>query len=469
MKPLAGLTQNRRGRKPFSPPSPGVHHFLLLQNEAEKSRVHLRVEQNGSGLILINAKHLLHLNPTAVFMASLYLQETPREAALTAITNLYEIEDAQAAADYETLSHQLDEMIFMGQTFRLYEPLTDFVKPFSAKLSAPYRMDLAITYRCNNDCAHCYNARSRNYPELDTAQWKQILDRLWEYGIPHIIFTGGEPTLRRDLPELITYAENKGQITGINTNGRKLRDKQYVQQLVNAGLDHVQITLESHDAAIHDQMVNARGAWQDTVTGIRNALEMPGLYMMTNTTMLDDNVETLAQTLDFLAELGVPTVGLNALIYSGKGKNVGSGLDESALPPLLKLAQEKTESHDQKLIWYTPTQYCNFDPERLDLGVKGCTAAFYNMCTEPNGDVIPCQAYYDCVLGNILKDAWKNIWEHPNAISIRDRKNLPAACNDCHFLQECGGGCPLARQSGRMSNPKDPYDPLQAEGMNGGF
>jgi MoaA/NifB/PqqE/SkfB family radical SAM enzyme len=68
-------------------------------------------------------------------------------------------------------------------------------------------MDLAITYRCNNDCAHCYNARSRDYPELSTEKWYQILDRLWAIGIPHIVFTGGEPTLRADLPELIAHAD----------------------------------------------------------------------------------------------------------------------------------------------------------------------------------------------------------------------------------------------------------------------
>jgi MoaA/NifB/PqqE/SkfB family radical SAM enzyme len=101
----------------------------------------------------------------------------------------------------------------------------------------------------------------------------------------------------------------------------------------------------------------------------------------------------LTQTLEFLAEIGVPTVGLNALIYSGRGLTVNSGLAETELPTLLNLAREITTAHNQRLIWYTPTQYCNFDPMQLELGVKGCTAALYNMCVEPNGDVIPCQSY----------------------------------------------------------------------------
>ncbi len=86
----------------------------------------------------------------------------------------------------------------------------------------------------------------------------------------------------------------------------------------------MQITLELHDPAIHDAMVCARGAWKQTVAGVQNALASP-LFVMTNTTMLRCNAPSLSQTLEFLAELGVPTIGLNALIYSGRGALVGTG------------------------------------------------------------------------------------------------------------------------------------------------
>jgi radical SAM protein with 4Fe4S-binding SPASM domain len=166
--------------------------------------------------------------------------------------------------------------------------------------------------------------------------------------------------------------------------------------------------------------------------------------MMTNTTLLNNNANQLQETLEFLANEGVPTVGLNALIYSGKGKTVETGLDESELPDLLSLAIEITDRNHQRLIWYTPTQYCHFDPLMLDLGIKGCTAAYYNMCLEPDGNVIPCQSYYQAV-GNILTDSWNEIWNHPLCLSLRNRQNIPEECKYCDFLQECGGGCPLAR------------------------
>jgi radical SAM protein with 4Fe4S-binding SPASM domain len=158
--------------------------------------------------------------------------------------------------------------------------------------------------------------------------------------------------------------------------------------------------------------------------------------------MLRTNVDTIPGTLDFLADLGVPTIGLNALIYSGNGLTVGTGLAESELQPLLDIAIQKTESRGQKLIWYTPTQYCQFDPTQQNLGVKGCTAALYSMCIESNGDVLPCQSYYTS-LGNILDDSWNSIWNHELSVSLRERKGLPAKCDGCGLLAECGGGCPL--------------------------
>jgi radical SAM protein with 4Fe4S-binding SPASM domain len=241
---------------------------------------------------------------------------------------------------------------------------------------------------------------------------------------------------------LVAHAQRNGQITGINTNGRRLGDSHFLDELIQAGLDHIQITLESHDPEIHDRMVGSSGAWRQTVRGLQNALGSK-LFIMTNTTLLKDNSPFLEETLDFLGQKGVPTVGLNALIYSGRGLTVGKGLDESDLSGLLAIACRKTGLYQQRLIWYTPTQYCNFDPMQLDLGVKGCTAALYNMCIEPNGDVLPCQSYYQPV-GNILADDWASIWHHDLCRSLRERRYVQEKCQGCGLLSECGGGCPLS-------------------------
>jgi len=414
----------------------------IHQTPTEKAHIHLRIDPDGSGLLVVNASRILHLNPTAALMADLYLKKAPLDQVLRTLKQQFMVSSRQARQDYALLSDQIDHFIHANGGCPIHDLDLETIPPFSAQLSAPYRMDLALTYRCNNDCFHCYNARPRDYPELDSDHWRQIIERVWELGIPHVVFTGGEPTLRRDLPELVAYAQKTGLVAGLNSNGRRLSERAFVDQLVQAGLDHVQITLESHDPAIHDGIVRSQGAWRQTVAGIRNALDSP-LYVMTNTTLLQQNAPFLEETLEFLADLGVPTVGLNALIYSGAGASCGSGLDPSELSPLLQLAKNAVQAHDQRLIWYTPTQYCHFDPMDLDLGIKGCTAALYNMCVEPDGAVIPCQSYYR-PLGSLLTDPWDQIWEHDLSLSLRQRHYVSQKCGDCVLLSECGGGCPLS-------------------------
>lgn len=433
---LIGYTNN--GKKL---PSPGLYHYEY-RSEDEKSRVHLRIDADLSGTLVVNASKIAHLNPTAACLAYLALEKTPDEQMVRLMRKGYHINKSQVLDDYAQIRQRVDELIQPGGPCPIHEMDLEIDYPFSVELTAPYRMDLAITYRCNNDCSHCYNARPRNYPELTTEQWKLIINKLWKIGIPHIIFTGGEPTLREDLPELISYAESCGQITGLNTNGRRLADSAYLQKLVDAGLDHVQITFESSNPETHDLMVSRKGAWKQTLAGIQNAVRS-NLYIMTNTTMLLFNKDTIGDTLDLLAAEGVRKAGLNALIYTGKGANVGAGIPESELYPLLVMARDKTFMNGQELIWYTPTQYCSFDPQKLDLGVKGCSAAYSAMAVEPDGAAIPCQSYYR-PLGNMLKDPWEKIWENPLCIMLRNKRKDPQGkCSGCMLLGECGGGCPF--------------------------
>ncbi|MBI1792955.1 MAG: radical SAM protein [Chloroflexi bacterium] len=437
-------------RPALNGPSSGLYHYTRT-DEHEKSRVHLRIDPDESGTLIVNANRVMHLNPSAAFMAWLILEGKGDDEILKTCSKKWKVESSLLRNDLSTFNLQLSELLRPDGACPIHELGLETTMPFSARPSAPYRMDLAITYRCNNDCAHCYNARERNFPELDTRHWKLILDKLWELGVPHIVFTGGEATLRNDLPELIAYAESKGQITGLNTNARRLSDEKYVQQLVDAGLDHVQITVESCDEQIHDQMMRAKGAFKQTIQGLKNVLNSK-LYVMTNTTMLRTNVHKIPDTLDFLADLGVPTIGLNALIYSGHALTVGTGLKESELQPLLDIATRKTAERGQRLIWYTPTQYCQFDPTANNLGVKGCTAALYSMCIESNGNVLPCQSYYHPI-GNMLADSWDSIWNHKLSVQLRERQNLPAKCETCPVVSECGGGCPLQFQTEGLQVP----------------
>ena len=143
-------------------PKSGIFHFDFQENGG-RSRVHLRIDPDDSGLLIVNASKIVHLNPTALVMAYLILQNTDRDKAIRILTKSFDVSKDQASSDYTQTTELLHELIKPDGACPIHDLNLDVIQPFSSKPSAPYRMDLAITYRCNNDCSHCYNARSRYY------------------------------------------------------------------------------------------------------------------------------------------------------------------------------------------------------------------------------------------------------------------------------------------------------------------
>jgi len=407
----------------------------------------LRVENDGRGVMVINANTVLHLNATAAAYAYYFMQGMPESTVLKQIRRMYRVNNAQAKEDYEKLVYAVSTLAGTEKICPVSFLDVEKEEPFSYAYSAPLRMDVALTFKCLNNCIHCYAGGPHKTAELNTQQWQEVIDKLSQIGVFIVTFTGGEPTMRDDLPKLLQYAQNKGMVTGLITNGRKLKDKTYVKKLERAGLDFVQVTLESHLPDIHDLITASKGSWTETVAGIRNAVKSQ-IYVTTNTTLNTHNAKEFLKTIDYIKALGVAAFGCNSLIYSGKANAVSQ---EFALPietlcKLLPEIRDKAQQLNLKFLWYTPTQYCRLDPVQLGLGVKSCTAAMINMCVAPNGDVYPCQSYFES-LGNILVDPWTKIWNHPLAKQLRSRAYAEPKCKDCAHLQESGGGCPLELKS----------------------
>jgi radical SAM protein with 4Fe4S-binding SPASM domain len=409
----------------------------------------LRVEPDGEGLLVINASTVLYLNETATAHAYFFMQGMPSEAAVKKIRKMFRVDQKTAKKDHEKLIYTVSTLAQTEKVCPISFLDVESVEPFTKELSAPLRVDLALTFRCQNNCIHCYAGGPHETKELTTEQWKTVIDKLHEIGVFILTFTGGEPTLRDDLPELLQYTKDKGMVPGLVTNGRRLKDRDYVDMLGNVGLDFVQVTLESHRANVHDLMTKAKGSWKETVAGIKNAVSAvpTRIYVTTNTTLSKYNVADFLETVQFIKDLGVAAFGCNSLIYSGRANQIS---DEFVLPvetlkELLPEVQHKAHQLGLKFLWYTPTQYCRLDPVSLGLGIKSCTAALVNMCIAPNGDVYPCQSYFES-LGNVLKDSRQKIWNHPLAVSIRKREYAESKCKDCPQLQVCGGGCPLELQ-----------------------
>ena len=397
--------------QPIEAIEPGLHTYNVEISGGGKMRMHLRVEEGGAGILFVDVTDIIHLNPTAVIMAKMALDEIPIEHAQAKLMGKY------ADESRKELFEELANIYDMIEQFRnptgdcptcLLDGSLNKAALFSIPVNAPYKVDIALTYGCNNECPHCYNETDRlNMASLPLAQWEEVLDKLAGKGIPHIILTGGEATLHPDLPEVIRYADGLGMIVGLNTNGRHIAHKPYMDELAAAGLNHVQVTLGSNYAEIHNAMMGANSFTQ-TIRGIENAVAS-NVHVITNTTLMRNNMDHAEEIIDFIYDLGIQTFAMNGMIYSGGGFAHPTAIREEEMPPLLVRVRDHANRLGMRFLWYTPTEYCRMSPVELEIGAKRCNAGEYSLCIEPNGDVLPCQSYYISA-GNILHDPWEKIW-----------------------------------------------------------
>ena len=307
-------------------------------------------------------------------------------------------------------------------------------------MQAPHRMDLMVSamtrngrWHCNQRCVHCYAAGQTlsDEEELSTADWKKVLDICRSIGIPQVTFTGGEPTMREDLIELIRYA--RWFISRLNTNGIRLTPE-YCRKLREAELDSVQITFYSEDPETHNRLVGAR-RYEETLAGIRNALDQ-GLSVSINTPLCTLNRD-YEKTLEFLHELGVIYVTCSGLITTGSAAQPESEslqLSSEELEEILRRSVAYCHDHDMEIAFTSPGWLDDPIFEELGIPSPSCGACLSNMAVTPGGNVVPCQSWLDDQpLGSILTDDWSRIWESEICKARRD------------YSARMTGECPLRR------------------------
>ena len=301
------------------------------------------------------------------------------------------------------------------------------LRQYAPHMTAPHRMDLLVSamekdghWNCNQQCLHCYAAGqpASEADELTTQQWKKMIDAYRAAGIPQLTFTGGEPTMRDDLPELVAHA--RWFITRLNTNGVRLTPE-LCTSLRQAELDSVQITLYSADEAVHNRLVGAEN-FEKTVRGLQNALSA-GLDVSVNTPLCTDNSD-YGENLAFLHTLGVQYVSCSGLILTGNATTEPSKetrLSPDALYEILKKATDFCAKNDMEISFTSPGWLSAERLQALRLDVPVCGACLSNMATAPDGKVVPCQSWLsdNVSLGNALSDPWKHIWNHPACKRIR--------------------------------------------------
>lgn len=422
-----------------------VRHITLDPKGRGVLRIHMipprQDADNAPFLLLLNGSRLVPLNLSwAILLANFMDRLEPftgveiAESDWTAMAAgaVAETHKTYPFTSKERLSDDLATMIrSLVAIARGQEPEAE-VAPltlgeYAPEMTAPHRMDLMVSamtrggaWHCNQKCLHCYAAGQplSDTPELTTAQWREILSKLRAANVPQVTFTGGEPTLRADLVELVEAAQ--WFVTRLNTNGRLLTPE-LCRRLYEASLDSVQVTLYSHDPAIHNALVGAEG-FDDTVAGIKNAVAA-GLSVSVNTPLCSLNTD-YAAAVRFVNGLGVRYVTCSGLIPSGGAEGAESQatrLTEEQLTDVLRRAVTVAEELEMEMDFTSPGWLKEETLRSLGLTlVPSCGACLSNMAIAPDGGVIPCQSWLSSQpLGNMLTDDWDKIWQSQRCAAIR--------------------------------------------------
>ncbi|NJC97082.1 MAG: hypothetical protein C3F07_17070 [Anaerolineales bacterium] len=360
----------------------GTHHLQAMQNE-RPYRMHLRLQDDGSGILILNASTILQLNPTAAEYAYHFIKGTDLEEAAKQIADRYRISKGMAREDFRDFVDRIQTLIATPDLDPVSFLDFELAQPHSAELHAPLRLDCALTYRLPADTQAEYAPTKRVDRELTSNEWKMILDKAWEAGIPHITFTGGEATLREDLPDLIAHAEKNGQVCGLLTDGLKLADKDYLDLLLQTGLDHILFMLQPGNPA----------SWA--------ALEiiMPqDIFVTVHLTLNRENIKTAEGTLERLAGIDVQNISLT--------------IADQSLHDTYDTLRDKAAALGLALRFDLPVPYSAYNPVALETQEDDVPAGAGRswMYVEPDGDVLPAQGMAEKVLGNLLKDEWKEIF-----------------------------------------------------------
>ena len=418
----------------FNPNGPGVVRIHLVPPRFSLFR-------SSAYIVILNGYYMLPVGYSWALMLSYFMREvnkydgkpiTDSDEELIEKNTIAEVRRVFPSAKEEELRCDMD--ILLDTLFAVARgDSTDFdieklsVRAYQKNMRAPHRMDLMVSamtdecgsWKCNQKCKFCYAAGQKmsGVRELTTDEWRQVIDRLDAAGVPMVTFTGGEPTLREDIAELVGYA--KRMVTRLNTNGVNLTEK-LVEQLKAAGLDSLQVTLYSHDPEVHNALVGAE-RFEDTVRGIKRAVAA-GLDISINTPLCKKNSD-YEETLKLISSLGVRFVTVSGLICMGAAgvNHEDYDLTSDELFEIVKRAKEFTVSAEMEMDFTSPGLIPKEKLEEINMNVPSCGAALSNMAIAPDGTVVPCQSWLTegAGLGNILRDPFKKIWTHPVAKRLR--------------------------------------------------
>lgn len=330
----------------------------------------------------------------------------------------------------------------------------------SSRLVNPKFAIIVLTYKCNNRCKWCYAAPlDFSSQEMSLEKAKKVLDLLKKLGVKVVGFIGGEPTLYTELFPLVKYAKKEGFDITLYTNGRKLADESFLNELIEAGVNQINISIQSIKSKVHDSITGCDGSLNETIKGIENCFKRNVatrlLVVLSHKKLsvykeLMNRFKESTQQFIFFRELPL-------FCKSAAQQNILSNKESAEIVPKI---YDYSKEIGVNCFFYLRMPLCWFEENFLDKTLDKQLAS--NTChtrygagleVDVNGKVLPCLQWInshsmDLFQGNkiISKKLFLEKWNSGQPKKIRDKLRCQPSekCKSCKYWEEhCTGGCPL--------------------------
>ena len=339
---------------------------------------------------------------------------------------------------------------------------------------APFTIAWEVTRACAFACVHCRAdaQHTRDPRELDTREAKTLIDRLADFGSPILIFTGGDPMMRRDLFELIAYATQKGLRCSLTPTATALPTIERLKMAHEAGIRRIALSLDAPDSTTHDEFRQVEGSWKRTMDILRNA-HAAGLSVQVNTTVSKHNYRRLDEMVPFIQEVGAVQWSVFFLVPTGRAlaekmisaeeherifhwlydlsKTAPFDIKATAAPMYRRVAIERkrTEQDSGSPVTFQGAGFQYADG--LNRPTRGVNDGNGFLFISHIGEIQP-SGFLPLTAGNIREDDVVDVYRHSRVFTeLRDPDKLKGRCHVCEYRDVCGG------QRGRAYGITDDY------------
>lgn len=327
---------------------------------------------------------------------------------------------------------------------------------------APFTIAWEVTRACAYACVHC-RADAMHKPdpnELNTEEALRLIDQLAEFGSPILVFTGGDPMMRKDLVQLIAYATQKGLRCSLTPTATALPTTARLEKVREAGIRRIALSLDAPCPEIHDAFRQVPGSWQRTMDILHRAQAI-GISVQVNTTVAKHNVDILEEMIPFLQEVSAVQWSLFFLVPTGRAqasnmispeehervfnwlydlsKNAPFDIKSTAAPMYRRVAIERKRaeqgSHKPVTFQGAGFQYA----DGLNRPTRGVNDGNGFLFISHVGDIQP-SGFLPITAGNVRTDDVIEVYRHsPLFTDLRSPDKIKGRCGVCEYRDVCGG------------------------------